>query len=250
MTPKFNDHFSGHAAAYADARPHYPGPLFDWLATLTREHDSAWDCGTGNGQTALGLIAHYREVIATDASREQIEHAFRHARIHYQVTPAESPGLGHAVDLVTVSQALHWFDRAAFYRQVRAALKPDGAIAVWCYGLCWITPTIDALVRTFYTGDIGDYWPPERTLIDAEYRTLEFPFVEIEVPAFTLAVHWTLTQFLAYLQSWSAVQIFMRQHGRDPVVDFRHRLEPAWGDPDHPRAVTWPLHLRAGKLPD
>jgi len=28
----FNDHFSGHAATYREARPLYPDALFDWLA--------------------------------------------------------------------------------------------------------------------------------------------------------------------------------------------------------------------------
>ena len=102
----FKDHFSGHAAAYADARPRYPAALFAWLSTLTPQHDTAWDCGTGNGQAALGLAEHYRQVIATDPSKEQIGNAFTHRRISYRVAPAEAPGLAsRCVDLVTVAQA-------------------------------------------------------------------------------------------------------------------------------------------------
>ncbi|HWA15135.1 MAG TPA: hypothetical protein VG817_01795, partial [Gemmatimonadales bacterium] len=59
----FQDHFSGHAGAYSRARPTYPPELFAWLSVQTAAHDVAWDCGTGNGQAALGLAAHYRTVI-------------------------------------------------------------------------------------------------------------------------------------------------------------------------------------------
>ncbi|MDE2196850.1 MAG: class I SAM-dependent methyltransferase [Gammaproteobacteria bacterium] len=243
----FKDHFSGHAAAYADARPRYPAALFAWLSTLTPQHHTAWDCGTGNGQAALGLAEHYRQVIATDPSKEQIGNAFQHQRISYRVAPAEAPGLAsHSVDLVTVAQAVHWFDRPAFYQQVQAALRPGGAIGVWCYGLCSIAPAIDERLRAFYAGETEPYWPPERALIDQAYRTLAFPFREVKAPAFTMALEWSLPQFLAYLHTWSAVQKFIRQHGRDPVVSFGRELEKIWGDPRTARPVHWPLHMRVG----
>ena len=224
MNSMFKDYFSGHAAAYADARPRYPIELFDWLATLTSEHDVAWDGGTGNGQAALGLAAHYQQVIATDPSKEQIENAFPHKRINYRIAAAESPHLEpHSVNLVTVAQAVHWFDRPKFYERAREVLKPGGAIAVWCYGLCSITPAIDARVQAFYSGETGPYWPPERALIDEGYRRIEFPFEEITPPAFHMQQRWTLNQFLAYLRTWSAVQKFISKNGRDPVSGLESR---------------------------
>jgi SAM-dependent methyltransferase len=244
----FKDHFSGHAAAYADARPRYPDALFGWLANLTVEHDTAWDCGTGNGQAALGLAAHYREVIATDPSRKQIENAFAHARVSYRVAPGESPGLqAQSVDLVTVAQALHWFDRPKFYTEVKRVLKPGGVIAVWCYGVCTITPEIDGALREFYDGTVGSYWPPERRLIDDAYRSIEFPFAEIAEPVFSMQQDWNLPQFLAYLGTWSAVQRYINQNGHDPLGEFKESLRGIWGVSDTQRQVCWPLHIRVGK---
>ncbi|MGH8414881.1 MAG: class I SAM-dependent methyltransferase [Gammaproteobacteria bacterium] len=246
---EFKDHFSGHATAYAGARPRYPDELFAWLATLTANHDTAWDCGTGNGQAALGLAAHYRQVIATDPSKEQIGNAFPHKRIGYCVAPAESPKIKpNSVDLVTAAQAVHWFERPAFYKQVRQVLKPGGAIAVWCYGLCSITPAIDTAVQDFYNGETGAYWPPERVLIDEGYRTIEFPFKEIAAPAFSMIQHWNLPQFLAYLDTWSAVQRYIKQNGRDPVKAFGEVLEKLWGSLMEKRQVSWPLYIRAGRF--
>jgi SAM-dependent methyltransferase len=245
----FKDHFSGHATAYADARPRYPDALFSWLASLTAERELVWDCGTGNGQAALGLAAHFRQVIATDPSRQQIESAFPHARIQYRVAAAESPGLEpHSVNLVTAAQAAHWFDRPKFYAQAGKALKPDGAIVVWCYGLCFIEAAIDARLQDFYTGETGCFWPPERRLIDEGYRSIEFPFTPISVPEIQMQLRWTLAQLLAYLRTWSAVQRFMKNTGRDPVHELAPALETLWGDEDCARTVTWPLHIRAGRL--
>lgn len=250
MQPEsFKDHFSGHAAAYADARPRYPVELFQWLATLTAQHALAWDCGTGNGQAALELAEHFKKVIATDPSKEQIANAFPHAHVEYRVAAAESPDLDHhSVDLVTVAQALHWFDRPKFYAQLKRVLKPDGAIAAWCYGLCTITPAIDAAVRDFYDGTVGPYWSPERRLIDDGYRTFEFPFREITPPAFSMRHQWNLAQFLAYLDTWSAVQRYISQNGHDPVLKLGDRLRRIWGAPDSQRTVTWLLHMRAGRI--
>lgn len=245
----FKDHFSGHAAAYADARPRYPAELFQWLATLTVQHDLAWDCGTGNGQAALGLAQHFKKVIATDPSKEQIAKAFPHARVEYRVAAAEAPRLNaRCVDLVTVAQALHWFDRPEFYAKVEHVLKPDGAIAVWCYGVCSITPALDAAVRDFYDGTVGPYWPPERRLVDDAYRTLEFPFREIAPPLFSMRQQWDLVQFLAYLDTWSAVQRYIRQNGHDPVVKLGDTLRRIWGASDSQRTVSWPLHIRVGRI--
>jgi ubiquinone/menaquinone biosynthesis C-methylase UbiE len=246
---QFKDHFSGHAAAYADARPHYPDTLFEWLASLTPGHELAWDCGTGNGQAAIALAGHYTHVIATDASAQQIESAFPHPQVEYRTAAAECPGLAaHSVDLVTVAQAAHWFDLPAFYAEVRRVVKAGGAIVLWCYGLCSITPEIDAIIRGFYEGETGPYWPPERQLIDAAYRTLAFPFEEITAPVVRMQQHWDLQQLMAYLRTWSAVQRYIKQTGRDPVPELETALKTVWGPPGNLRQAEWPLHFRAGRL--
>lgn len=121
------DHFSGVAADYARFRPGYPAALFDWLAARTPGHDFAWDCGCGNGQASVPLAERYRRVAATDASARQIELAPPQPRIEYRVAPAEASGLpDHSADLVTVAQALHWFDFDRFYTEVERVLKPGG----------------------------------------------------------------------------------------------------------------------------
>ena len=181
----FKDHFSGHAADYSRYRPGaYPTALYQALAALAPDTARAWDCATGNGQAALGLAAHFEWVDATDASSKQIEVAQPHPRVRYATAPAEASGLVDAsISLVTVAQALHWFDLPKFYTEVRRVAKPEAVIACWCYMHCAVTPAVDKATGRLYEDILGDsYWPPERKHVENAYRDLDFPFTRIELP--------------------------------------------------------------------
>lgn len=249
MSPSFSDHFSGVAGPYAEFRPRYPEALFDWLADLAPGRDLAWDCATGSGQAALALARRFERVVATDASAEQIAAAPRHPQVDYRVARAESSGLAPAsIDLITVAQALHWFDRPAFYGEAARVLQRDGVLAVWTYGHPRLDhPGADAVFREFYSGPVGPYWPPERALVDAGYRTIEFPFPEVDPPNLEMETHWPLAALLGYVATWSATTRFRRSRGLDPVPALGETLARAWGDPAESRRVRWPLAIRAGR---
>lgn len=245
----FKDHFSSASDRYAAYRPDYPAALFAWLAGLCAERELAWDCATGSGQAALGLVPHFHRVVATDASAEQIRHAAPHPLIDYRVAPAEASGLvDHSVDLVTVAQAAHWFDLPHFYAETARVLKPGGAIAVWGYGRMLPPGEMDALFQRFYAETVGPYWPPERALIDDAYHRLDFPFTEVAPAAFSIEVEWTLPRLLDYLSTWSAVKRYQAAQGHDPLPALLAELRPLWGDPEAARALQWPLFLRAGRV--
>lgn len=255
MTKPFTDHFSSVSGNYADFRPRYPAALFDWLAGIAPSRALAWDCAAGSGQASVDLVERFDRVIATDASRAQIEGAIAHPRIDYRVATAQDSGLSDAaVDLVTVAQALHWFDLEAFYAEVRRVLKPGGVLAVWTYGVHSVgdadidARSIDNIVSDFYSEIVGPYWPPERRHVEAGYRDLPFPFAELEPPAFAMMADWSLTQLLGYLRSWSATGRYIKEVGVDPVIALAERLAPLWGSADTARAIRWPLALRAGRV--
>lgn len=129
----FADHFSGHADQYAAARPTYPEELFKFLAKISPRHDLAWDCATGSGQAAQGLASYFDKVIATDASEEQIRNAASKAdNVHYRTAAAEQSGIEeNSINLVTVAQALHWFDFDGFYRRCAESLHQ---VVSWPFG--------------------------------------------------------------------------------------------------------------------
>jgi SAM-dependent methyltransferase len=246
----FKDHFSSASDRYAAYRPDYPAGLFGWLAGLCAERDTAWDCATGSGQAALGLAPHFRRVVATDASAEQVRHAAPHPRVDYRVAPAEASGLAErSVDLVTVAQAAHWFDLPRFYAEAARVLKPGGVIALWGYGRMVLPGDLDAPFLRFYAETVGPYWPPERALIDDGYRSLDFPFAEMAAPAFFIEVEWSLQRLLDYLSTWSAIRRYQAALERDPLPALRAELQPGWGDSGTTRKLQWPLFLRVGRIP-
>ena len=245
----FKDHFSGHAADYSRYRPGaYPDGLYKALAALAPDTARAWDCATGNGQAALGLAAHFAQVDATDASAKQIEAAQAHPKVHYATAPAEASGLPDGdVSLVTVAQALHWFDLPKFYAEVRRVTKPQAIIACWCYMHCAVTPAVDAVTARLYADILGDaYWPPERKHVETAYRDLDFPFSRIELPAFRLEVRWDLEHYAGYLKSWSATQNYIKQNGKNPLELVGDDLLKAWGDQAEVRDVRWPITTLVG----
>jgi SAM-dependent methyltransferase len=244
----FKDHFSRQSADYAKYRPSYPDELFDWLASLTAAHDLAWDVGTGSGQAALGLARHFQHVIASDAAEAQLRNAAAHERISYKVMPAEQSDIADAsVDLITVAQALHWFDFDRFYREAVRVLKPDGVIAAWTYGLNEISPEVDAILRHYYSEIVGPYWLPERRHIDAHYRTIPFPFSEIPASSFRMEMRWNLDELLGYLGTWSVGQRYQQVYGHDPLDRIRESLARVWGSVREARGVSWPIYLRVGR---
>ena len=246
---RFKDHFSGHAADYSRYRPGaYPPAMFKALAALAPDRECVWDCATGNGQAALGLAEHFQRVEATDASDKQIAAAVAHPKIHYMVAPADASGLpDKSVALVTVAQALHWFDLPRFYAEVRRVAKPEAVLACSCYMRCTVDPGVDTITEHLYNGILGDaYWPPERKHVERAYADLPFPFTEIELPRFQMEVQWTLEGYVGYLRSWSATQNYLKKNGKDPVALVGEELMRAWGDPEASRPVLWPMTIRAG----
>lgn len=245
--PAFRDHFAFAASAYASYRPHYPPALFAWLASETHGHERAWDVGTGTGQAAIALAEHYESVIATDPSLAQLASADRAHGVEYAAMRAESSALqGESADLVTVAQALHWFDRAPFFTEVDRVLRPGGVLAVWSYGLLTITPAIDARLRHFYSDTLGAYWPSERALVDSGYAGIALPYPELPTPGMAMEASWALTQLLGFLSTWSAVGRYRMSVGTDPLRELAPDLGSVWGEEER-RQVRWPLTLRAAR---
>jgi len=242
------DLFSEQSSEYAAFRPHYPDALYQFLYQHVDRFDFAWDCATGNGQAAHRLAQRFSSVEASDISAQQIQHAIRLPNIRYSICPAEAtPFADHTFDLITVAQALHWFDTESFYSEVRRTAKPGALLAVWGYDRVTISPEIDPLIRNFYHEVVGRYWDHARKHIEAHYETLPFPFKRIEPPRLKIAAEWTPAHLLGYLRSWSATRKFMKEEKYDPVTAFSEQLAPLWASNDS-RVVQFPVFMLVGKI--
>jgi ubiquinone/menaquinone biosynthesis C-methylase UbiE len=246
----FADHFSASAAAYAAFRPRYPRRLFEMLADLCPRRELAWDCATGSGQAASGLVEHFDRVIATDASAQQIALAEPHPRIDYRVAPAERSEVdAQSADIVAVAQALHWLRLDEFYAEVRRVLRPGGILAVWCYAIFQVEgDEVDGALRRFYDETVGPFWSPERRLVEEGYRALPFPFEEVSIPTTSIEADLDLRACLGYVATWSAVKRYRDARREDPIPALHAGLTPLWGDPARRRRVRWPILMRAGRI--
>jgi ubiquinone/menaquinone biosynthesis C-methylase UbiE len=238
----FKDHFSGGSKGYAAHRPGYPKAVAEALAGCAPGRDRAWDAGCGSGQLSTVLGDVFQEVLATDASAQQIAAAVPHPHVRYAVSPAERVDLpDRSVDCAVAAQAAHWFDLDAYYREVRRVLRPGGVIALVTYALMHITPEIDALVYRFYRGPLDPYWPPERRLVEEGYRSVPFPFTEVTPPPLELLQRWSADEVVGYIGTWSAVQGLKKAGKGAELEAMVVELQRAWGDPAIIQDVRWPL---------
>jgi SAM-dependent methyltransferase len=246
----FNDHFSAVAASYARFRPSYPAELFAWLASIAPAREVALDCATGNGQAAVALAEHFDRVVAIDASAGQVANAIRHPRVEYRAVAVESSGLpSRSADLVTVAQALHWFDIPRFFEEVDRILRPAGVVATWTYGhLRFGIDPLDQVYQELHEGVLGPYWPPERRMVDDGYRALAFPFHELVAPEFRIDRDLSQEELTGYVRTWSATQAFVRTRGFDPIDGFEDRLRGVWPASEHRLPVSFPLMIRVGRV--
>jgi ubiquinone/menaquinone biosynthesis C-methylase UbiE len=240
------DNFSHHSSHYALYRPTYPAALFDYLDTIVSAKDKAWDCGTGNGQVAAELAKRFGAVYATDISQSQLDHATRAPNLIYSLQPAERVDFpDQQFDLVTVAQAIHWFDFDKFYAEVRRTAKKGGVLTVIGYGGLQVSAELDRIKKDFYKDVVGPYWDKERSYIDEDYKTIPFPFEELPAPAFTQTLPWTKKHFAGYINTWSAVKNFIAKNGYNPVDAIVPAIEEAWG-PEPTMEVRFPVLLRVG----
>jgi SAM-dependent methyltransferase len=243
----FKDLFSRDSSSYAKFRPRYPRELIAWVAGLPQGRRLAWDCATGNGQAAALLADYFERVVATDASRTQLHAATRAPRVCYAVALAERVPLAVGqVDLITVAQALHWFDLTRFLAEIDRIAAPGAALAIWGYARLRTSPAIDAVIDRFHDETVGPYWSAERKLVDEGYRSFALPMAEAPAPSLAIEASLTLPELLGYLRTWSAVGKYLSVHGTDPVAALEPELAACWGE-HAVRRVAWPLFVRAGR---
>lgn len=238
------DRFSENSQNYLKYRPGYPEELFVFLQKLLNEKTRAWDCGTGNGQVAVKLADFFEEVYATDISLPQLMNAVHKPNIHYTRQRAEKTNFADSFfDLVTVAQAIHWFDFEGFYKEVHRTLKPQGLIAVMGYGLFRSNEATNEVINHFYREVVGSYWDDERQYLNDGYTRIPFPFEEVPTPRLQFHMEWTLERLIGYLETWSAVKKYEKDQRINPVSLIEKELQKSFGSRG---GVEFPIFLRVG----
>lgn len=242
------DYFSVNSKGYSQFRPHYPEEMIQEVVSLVKDKNTALDVATGNGQVAAKLAAIFQTVYGTDISENQLSQAPEIQNVIYKKMPAEHTDFANAqFDLITVAQAIHWFDFDAFYKEVYRILKPDGIFAVMGYGFFSANVDSDKILWRLYEDIVGPYWNPERNYLTKEYQTIPFPFEEIVNKKFTQTYEWTLEQLIGYLETWSATTNYKKANNNENPIDLvRDELKVSWEKGN--KKVAFPMFLRIGKL--
>ncbi|NBC81904.1 MAG: methyltransferase domain-containing protein [Bacteroidetes bacterium] len=223
--------FNQKSDQYALARPKYPVAFYKFLISLLESKERLWDCGCGNGQVAIDLADEFTEVHGTDISENQINHAFQHTHVNYQVMPAEQTNFpDRYFDMICVAQALHWFDIEAFFKEADRVLKTGGIMACFNYGFFNIEDELDNVINEQLFNPVEGYWSERNWLAKSGYKEVEFPFQKVEPPHFEMVQSWTRDTLLNYLSTWSAVKRYDEYHCDDIIGHLQQALKPIWDD--------------------
>jgi ubiquinone/menaquinone biosynthesis C-methylase UbiE len=243
------DRFSDQANAYALYRPVYPKALFEYIVSFVKEKDLAWDCATGNGQSALPLSNYFKKVVASDISQKQLDHAPVKDNIEYvKCSAEETPFSENYFDLITISQAYHWMNWSKFHAEAKRVGKNECVVAVWMYDLISSEEEkINSLIRHFYKNITGPYWDAERKHVDNTYSSVQFDFAPLPVKNFSIETEFTLQQLLGYFSTWSATQNFIKAKGYAPVDEIKSEFFALWND-EQSKHFYFPLVLKLGKI--
>lgn len=197
----------------------------------------------------MALAEWFEQVHGTDVSAAQVQNAEPHPRVTYHVAPAQDSGLATgSAALITVAQALHWFDVDAFHEEATRVLMPGGVIAEWSYALM-TTPDHPAVgdVVNALDAEMQGWWPPERRHVDNHYAELAFPFTAIDIGAHEMYADWSRDQLLGFLGTWSAITRCRAAGKTDPLIACAAALAAAW--PETPTVrIVWPLTIRVGRV--
>jgi ubiquinone/menaquinone biosynthesis C-methylase UbiE len=243
------DLFSGHAKLYAQFRPTYPQELFNYILQFVEGKNCAWDCATGNGQAAIVLANYFKKVEASDISEAQINNALQKNNISYHVCPAEKTLFaGNSFDLITVAQAYHWIDWQKFHDEATRVGKNGCVVTVWGYNIFSSDDDrVNQLIHHFYYDIVYRYWDAERRHVENNYESVNFDFELLPSKTFSTDLVYKKEHFIGYLQSWSAVQHYIKSNNSSPIDLIKNDIDSVWKK-DETKGFHFPIFLKLGRI--
>lgn len=238
-----NPTYSSSSLLYKDSRPTYDREIYEYLNTLVKSFDNAWDCACGNGQVSTVLSESFKNVLASDSCQFQLSKAPSISNITYQHAKEEIIAPNEHFDLITVATAIHWLNRDKFYNEADRVLKNGGILAVWGYSGIHLHEDIDDTLQRIVYEKFMPYYPENIKIAFNKYEDISTPFSPLNTPEFKVSRDWSYHNLVNYLESFSAMQNYMAQHGKSGKELFYDELLESWGgNPNEIKTLTWKLH--------
>ncbi|KAK7415771.1 hypothetical protein QQX98_005684 [Neonectria punicea] len=196
----FSAYNSEQGKNYANVRPDYHPSLYqtvmDQHTSTGGQLDTLLDVGCGPGLAARALAPHFAHVVGLDPSEGMISTArslggatSTAEPLRYELSTAEDLGrtlsppiADSSIDLITASNAAHWFDMPGFWRSAARVLKPGGSVALWTSGDIRAHPSmpnaaaVQAAMDLYQERDVLKYYEPGNLLTRSRYTTLPLPW--------------------------------------------------------------------------
>jgi len=133
------DNFTGKATIYSEYRSNYPAAYIEYLLQSNKlsSNDTVADIGSGTGILTKQLLEKNLNVIAVEpnddmraAAEKELNHYSQFTSLNAAAEQTQLPD--NSIDLITVAQAFHWFDKDQFRLECQRILKQDANVAlVW-----------------------------------------------------------------------------------------------------------------------
>jgi len=133
------ERFSDRVDNYVKFRPSYPGEAINCLIDKTGVVTASTiaDIGSGTGKFTQLLVSRGLQVYAVEPNKN-MRHAAEKDMCDYSGfnsvngSAEETTLPDHGIDLITVAQAFHWFNREKCGAEFKRILKPGGKVAlIW-----------------------------------------------------------------------------------------------------------------------
>ncbi|XP_077998828.1 putative methyltransferase DDB_G0268948 [Glandiceps talaboti] len=225
MDTTFTELFAGAeiAEAYLKFRPTYPKEVvYEMIEFLKYKNPGPWrlaiDVGCGSGQSTRFLSDHFETVIGCDVSKAQLDAAKDREtprNVKYDFGSDESiPADDNAVDLITVAQAIHWFDLKKFYKEVDRVLKPNGCLAIYGHGVVQFTrntkgPELQAVHDEFRYGTLKEFCLDRHKHSRNRYTDIALPYEETDRYDSIHEIDTTVEGCIGYLSSITTYHKFL-----------------------------------------
>lgn len=130
--------FTGKAAIYSKYRSNYPNECIQDIVKEVSADKNIMiaDIGAGTGKLTKQFLEKGIKVIAVEPNKDMLEVAIKdlskyNELFEYKQEPAENTSIkSNSIDIITVAQAFHWFDKDKFKSECKRILKPNGIIAI------------------------------------------------------------------------------------------------------------------------